>query len=289
MSYLHVLPLEKADLFFRQLRTFSLNECDSFVLALAPSLPHEAFQTFVTTINILLSTDNITIVETTLYTINHLVPMCSRNVQFGLLNADLVPQLISSLQPLTRSFKYPQNIHSDLLSIIGRFLWLATPSNDAYAEIDDHTEQQAVHETLLKHVLLPSKDYIRQICHTRTVFIDHVFWPDFMTCVAQIILICPFYQPTMDYVLDLPLIFTMITSNDFNDSDESRACFLGEIADAQEEWDKHDKEIRRMGTIINRSLRMEGSEDQIEQMLQSVRSQPREGYIVSYSTKLNSF
>ncbi|KAK2948139.1 hypothetical protein BLNAU_16939 [Blattamonas nauphoetae] len=269
---------------------FSLcrNECESFVLALAPSSPHEAFQTFVTTITILLSTDNTTIVETTLYTINHLVPMCSRNIQFGLLNADLVPQLILSLQPLTRSFKYPQNIHSDLLSIIGRLLWLPTPSNGAYAEIDDPTEQQAVHETILKHVLLPSKDYIRQICSARDLFVDRVFLPDFMTCVAQIILICPFYQPTMDYVLDLPLIFTMITSNDFYDNEESRGCFLGELADAQEEWDKHDKELRRIGTIMNRLLRMEGSEDQIEQMLQSVRNQPREGYIVSYSTRLNN-
>ncbi|KAK2940019.1 hypothetical protein BLNAU_25075 [Blattamonas nauphoetae] len=73
---------------------------------------------------------------------------CSAKICLTLVEADLVPQLILSLNPLSLSFEEAADIHIHLNSSIYQLLWLSTQIGLAAVRIEDRNEQQAVHETV---------------------------------------------------------------------------------------------------------------------------------------------
>ncbi|KAK2963947.1 hypothetical protein BLNAU_1024 [Blattamonas nauphoetae] len=80
---------------------------------------------------------------------------CSARVLYHLVKADLIPQLIATLNPQTLSFAKAVDIHTYLLKTIAESFNLATPIFLAKLEITDHDKQQAVHETYL-----PTMDFV---------------------------------------------------------------------------------------------------------------------------------
>ncbi|KAK2950675.1 hypothetical protein BLNAU_14346 [Blattamonas nauphoetae] len=120
--------------------------------------------------------------------------------------ADLIPQLINTLNPLSLSFVTAENIHMCLIYCITCFLWLATPPGLEDLGIEDHDGQLAVHETVLKQVLIPSEEYIWHLCLNRLSIVDGLLSMRFMSLLAQLLRISSYYQPTMDFVLRIPLL-----------------------------------------------------------------------------------
>ncbi|KAK2956997.1 hypothetical protein BLNAU_8072 [Blattamonas nauphoetae] len=82
---------------------------------------------------------------------------CSIETRLSVIKADLIPQLITSLNLQSLSLTEAVDIRANLTQIISRSLILATP--DCLEELgsEDGYEQQAVHETVLKQVLAPSE------------------------------------------------------------------------------------------------------------------------------------
>ncbi|KAK2957917.1 hypothetical protein BLNAU_7093 [Blattamonas nauphoetae] len=87
-----------------------------------------------------------------------LVRFCSPGVLLALVKADMIPQLIITLNPQSLSFTESIDIHTVLVSSITGSLWLATPDGLNQLELEDGYEEQAVHETVLKQVLAPSEN-----------------------------------------------------------------------------------------------------------------------------------
>ncbi|KAK2956561.1 hypothetical protein BLNAU_8401 [Blattamonas nauphoetae] len=125
------------------------------------SISDESLTDFVQSIGILLSVPNKTITTTAMKILDALLWLCSTQARIALIKAELIPQLINILNPQSLSFAEAEDIHTGLLSRINRSFWLTTPVCLAQLKIEDRDEQQAVNETILKQVVVPSEK-IRQ-------------------------------------------------------------------------------------------------------------------------------
>ncbi|KAK2956144.1 hypothetical protein BLNAU_8924 [Blattamonas nauphoetae] len=72
---------------------------------------------------------------------------CSAKVGFALVNADLIPHLVSTLNPLSLPFTEAVDLHVNLMKSINWTFCLITPLCLAELGIRGHDEQQAVRET----------------------------------------------------------------------------------------------------------------------------------------------
>ncbi|KAK2952646.1 hypothetical protein BLNAU_12474 [Blattamonas nauphoetae] len=98
--------------------------------------------------------------------------LCSNEVRYALVKADLIPQLLITLNPQSFSFTDAEDIHINLMNSINHSLWLATPRRLAKLGIEDNNEEQAVHKTILKQVVTPSETCICHLCVSRLSIID---------------------------------------------------------------------------------------------------------------------
>ncbi|KAK2956652.1 hypothetical protein BLNAU_8493 [Blattamonas nauphoetae] len=196
-----------------------------------------------------------------------LIQWCSAKVRLALVKADLIPQLIITLNPQSLSFAEAGDIHVYLLNIVGNCVLLATPQGLEELKIEDENEQQAVHETVLKHVFAPSKQYIRHLCVNRHSMIDDDLPNAFMTLLVRNLRVSPYYHPTMDIVENMPIVITIPSCLAFIEDDCSIFIFLDEVIEAQREWNKKGGDVQHLGKKEHRMLRMEGFEDVTEQKL----------------------
>ncbi|KAK2946961.1 hypothetical protein BLNAU_18119 [Blattamonas nauphoetae] len=161
--------------------------------------------------------------------------LCSDKVKFALVKADLIPQLIITLNPQSLSFAKAVDIHVIIMATITNLLWLSTPDGLTRLEIEDRDEQQAVHETVLKQIVVPSEKYICHLCVNRYLIING----DQSHCLT------------------------------YYDFDYSSWTFLYHMNFAQQGWNTKGGETRQMWKNVRRMLRMEGIEDVIEEKLRN--------------------
>ncbi|KAK2959941.1 hypothetical protein BLNAU_5138 [Blattamonas nauphoetae] len=238
----------------------------AFLCSLASSTA-ESLADFVELIVVLVSSANQVISTASMNLLRRLFVLCSEKVILALVKADLIPQLMHTLNPLSLLFTEKANLHTSLVTAINSSFWLATPDGLAYQGIKDDYEQQAVHETVLKQVLAPSEQYIRHLCVNRSSIVDDMQSMQFMIILARLIQQSSVYQPTMDFVVNIPIFVTIPSCLTFFEDHESIWIFLHEMIYFQREMDKQGGEYRQMWTKVLRMLRMEGFEDVIEDKL----------------------
>ncbi|KAK2942020.1 hypothetical protein BLNAU_23059 [Blattamonas nauphoetae] len=119
---------------------------DAFLRSLARN-PDESITHFVQSFPVLITTPSKAITTATVEMLKTLIMWCSAKVRLALIKADLIPQLINTVNPLSLSLTEAESIHMYLLKIISYSLWLATPNELEYLKISDNNEQQAVRET----------------------------------------------------------------------------------------------------------------------------------------------
>ncbi|KAK2963540.1 hypothetical protein BLNAU_1583 [Blattamonas nauphoetae] len=232
---------------------------DAFLYSFAGSAD-EPLTNFVQYFGVLISTPNQVITTTAMEILRNVLSNCSPEVRCLLVKADLIHQLIISLNPLSLSFTEAVNIHINVMKIITLALWFSTPNGLARLVIQDRNEQQAVHETVLQQVLIPSENLLR---------------------------ICPYYQPTMSFVLHTPIFLTITDCLTIFESDHKMWSYVNRIVDAQLEWNRKGGEVQQMWKTVNEMLRMEGFEDGIEEKLQNDQNAYVGEMIVDISIRWN--
>ncbi|KAK2955675.1 hypothetical protein BLNAU_9365 [Blattamonas nauphoetae] len=243
---------------------------------------------FVHSIVVLLSSTSQAITTATMKMLKNVVHNCSAEVLLPLVQANLIPQLIRTLNPQSLSFAEAFKIHLSLLEIIATSLWLSTQVGLAHLEIKDDDEQQDVHETVLQQVVAPSEKYICHLCVNRYSIIERLQSYSFLVLLTQLLGISPYYQPTIQFVVNMPVFLTISSCLTFFESDCSIWCFLLEMNNAQREWNKKGGEVRQMWKTVLRMLRMEGFEDSMEEKLQNDKNGYYGRGIVYYSIQWNN-
>ncbi|KAK2954010.1 hypothetical protein BLNAU_11112 [Blattamonas nauphoetae] len=208
--------------------------------------------------------------------------------RLGLVKADLIPQLINTLNPHSLSFTEAVEIHTCLLKTIFISFWLATPFGLRQLEIEYENEQQYAFETILKQVLTPSENYIWHFCVNRFSIVDRSQSTEFLELLTRLLEISPYYQRTMDFVLNTPVFLTIPSCLTFFETQEPIWYFLTFIVDIERGWNEQGGEEREMGKTVHRMLRMEGIEDVTEQKLQNNKNEFNGREIVYFSIRWNN-
>ncbi|KAK2955018.1 hypothetical protein BLNAU_9949 [Blattamonas nauphoetae] len=260
---------------------------DAFLSSLA-SNSDDSLAVFVQCIVVLISSASQTISKASIEMLNTLILTCSEKVHFALLKADLIPQLIITLNPHSRSFAEAADVHICLLSVISTSFWLVPSDPLSELGIEDVIDQQAVHETVFQQVLTPSEKYILHLYVNRYSIMDGDLSRRFLTLLANLLEISPYYQPTMDFVLNMPVVVTIPSCLAFFENDISNWTFLSEMNDAKRKWNRTSGEERQMGKTVHRMFRMEGIEDVIEEKLQNDRNTDYGRWIDANSIRWNN-
>ncbi|KAK2954629.1 hypothetical protein BLNAU_10480 [Blattamonas nauphoetae] len=193
----------KAVEFLKSVNPYDDTSADAFITGLA-SISEEYLTDFVQSMMVLFSSPSQVITTATMKMLRTLIDWCSPKIRLALFKADLIPQLINTLNILSLSFTEAIDIHTCLMKTITRSLSLTTPDGLRYLRITDRNEQQSVHETVLQQVLTSSEKYICHLCLNRFSIIDGDQSWDFVDLLARLLRICPYYQSTMDFVLNMP-------------------------------------------------------------------------------------
>ncbi|KAK2957528.1 hypothetical protein BLNAU_7427 [Blattamonas nauphoetae] len=260
---------------------------DRFLFSLGRTAD-ESLTNFVHWISVLFTSTSQVINTAAVKMLETLVRWCSPKVRLALVQADLIPQLFTSLNPLSLSFDEAADIHVNLMKTIAESLWLPTPNILAELKCEDRNEQQVVYETVLKQVLVPSEKYIRLLCVNRFSIIDGSLSMNFLEILARLLAICPYYRPTMDFVLHMPVFLTIPSCLTFFENEMSISCFLASMATIQWEWNMEGGEVQQRWKTMHRVLRMEGIEDVIEAKLQNDKTKFYGGWITFYSFRWNN-
>ncbi|KAK2948699.1 hypothetical protein BLNAU_16337 [Blattamonas nauphoetae] len=243
---------------------------------------------FVQSIVVLISSAAQVITTATMKMLHSLMEWISTSVQFTLVQAGLVPQLINTLNPQSLSFSEAVDIHACLMTSILRSLWLATPESLEQLGIEDEDEQQIVHETFLKQIVAASEPYVCHLCVNRFSIVDGEQSKDFLTLLAYLLEICPYHQPKMAVVVNMPVVLTIPGCLTFFENENSIWVFLFYMVNAQWEWNWQGGEVPQMGTTVLRMLRMEGIEDVMEEKMQNDKNGTKGGKIVNRSIEWNN-
>ncbi|KAK2946411.1 hypothetical protein BLNAU_18662 [Blattamonas nauphoetae] len=224
---------------------------------------------FVQSIVVLISSPSLAIIKAAMGMLRYLIVSCSQKSRLALVKADLISQLIVTLHPLSLSFADAVDIHTRLITIIDTSVTIATPDGLSRLKIKDGNGQQNVHETVLKQVLAHSEKYIWHLCVNRYSIIDGEQSKYFLLLLINLLQICPSYQPTMEFILHMPIFVTIPSCLTFIETDESIYWFLASVIVMQQEWNKTRGEERQTSKEVHRMLRMEGIEDLIEAKLRN--------------------
>ncbi|KAK2949806.1 hypothetical protein BLNAU_15288 [Blattamonas nauphoetae] len=231
-----------------------------------------SFTDFVKSILVLLSSPNQVIKTATVKMLKTVVLMCSAPLRLVLIKADLIGQLVVTLNPFSVSLPDSEHLHSKFLSIIHLSVLLATPRSLKELKKEDPDEQQSVRETVLKQVLAPSEKYFSHLCVNRFSIVEGDMSTSFMTLLSQLLQISSHCQQTKEFVLTLPVFLATSSCLSFFETDSSIYSFLSYLVDTQQKWKKQDRDVHQSEATILRSLRMEGIDDVIEEKLVNDRS-----------------
>ncbi|KAK2956587.1 hypothetical protein BLNAU_8427 [Blattamonas nauphoetae] len=260
---------------------------DAFLGNLA-SISDASLPYFVQTISVFISSPKRTFIKAAMKILDSLTVFCSAQVRLALIKADLIPQLITTLNLLSLSFPEAADIHINLMNILLFSFWLATPYYLTHLEIEDRDEQQAVHETILRQVVTPSEQYICHLCVNRNSIVDEEQSEIFLVILVNLLRICPYYQQTMAFVMNMPIFLTIPSCLAFFEYDHSIWNFLLHMIDTQQEWNESRGENQQLWKKVHRMLRMEGIEDVMEEKLQNDRNGSFGGLIVAKSIDWNN-
>ncbi|KAK2944956.1 hypothetical protein BLNAU_20132 [Blattamonas nauphoetae] len=237
---------EKAVQFLESVDPQDIESADAFLRSLGHTTD-ESSKDFVQSIVVLVSSPSQAITTTAMKILESLSISCSARVFYPLVKADLLPQLITSLNPLSLSFAEAVGIHTCLMSIISSTVWLTTPTGLEHLGIEDESGQQTVHKTVLKQVLIPSEKYICHLCANRFSIVDGDLPNEFMTILAQLLRISPSYQPTAEIVLHMPVFLTIPSCLTFFEKDFPIWDFLrfGKVGSCRRSIHGHSRSLLR--------------------------------------------
>ncbi|KAK2944283.1 hypothetical protein BLNAU_20779 [Blattamonas nauphoetae] len=277
----------KAVTFLKSVDLDDKESADAFLSSLRRTID-ESSTNFIQSIVVLLSSTSRAITTTAMDMLDSLIVFCSVKIRLALVKADLIPQLITNIHPLSLSFAEAVDIHINVIATTAHSLLPATPDDLEKLGIKGENGQQAVHEAVLHQVLVPSEKYICHLCMNRFSIIDGKQSESFLTLLAQLLEICPYYQPTMGFVLNMPVVLTIPSCLTFFENENSIWYFLDFIVELQRKWNKLRGNQQQMWKTVQQLLRMEGIEDVMEAKLRNDKSSSFGGWIVAKSISWNN-
>ncbi|KAK2956336.1 hypothetical protein BLNAU_8703 [Blattamonas nauphoetae] len=247
------------------------------------------------------------------------IQMCSAKLRLALIKADLIPQLVITLNTLSLSFVEKADIHINLMNSITWSIWLASPEGLTQLEIEDHHGQQAARETKQTEASDHFDQFLTPLWPTNTVWILSRQSPSIVaalsfTFAATLSLLpngsdpsLPFIAVCVDVIAaqdihvlpHLPSAFWISLAHQLVnlttpswlalfEPEGSVGTFLELMGDTQWEWNRTRGDERQMKKTVHRMLQMEGIEDVIDEKLRNRKNRFFVGWLDKASIRWNN-
>ncbi|KAK2944218.1 hypothetical protein BLNAU_20887 [Blattamonas nauphoetae] len=236
-----------------------------FVTCLVPSSTGSP-SSFVSSILTLLSSSHSTVVTATLSFLRNTFVYSSPQIQDRLVESDLVAKLLTTVQPHTLPIPVNEDIFSELLRHINRFVDHASPFYLNLLGITDTVDVFDHRELIFQKVVVPSSRFVTFLITNRYNLNGDVF-NDFMDFVSTLIRIGPFHRPTMDFVLTSPIAMGFTSCLSFIEDGHALLMTLQHIDYSLREWNGEGPEVVQSAKRMIQALISKGFEDTLEQMI----------------------
>ncbi|KAK2960095.1 hypothetical protein BLNAU_4978 [Blattamonas nauphoetae] len=237
---------------------------DKLVTDLVPSSAG-SHSGFVESILTLLSSPHSTVVVAALSFLSKTTRVLS-TLPLRLVESDLVPNVLATVQPHTLPISGNETILNDLSRIIDYFADLGSPPILLYLRITSATDQFNHHEMIFRKVVIPSSQFLTFLISNRFI-LSGILFGTFMSLLASLLRLGPFHRPTLEFVLASPIAMTFSNCLSFFEDSHRVWVTLLTINYALQEWKREGPEVVRSGKRMMQALFSEGFEDTLEQML----------------------
>ncbi|KAK2962921.1 hypothetical protein BLNAU_1944 [Blattamonas nauphoetae] len=222
---------------------------------------------FTDSVCILLSSPRPNIVLSTLSFLKVIVIYSSEAHKMRFVQTGIVPRIIPILQSDPIPFWGLNRFIDSLTWILIQFARLAGLYALHFLKIADPSTQHRHRELILQRVILPSSPYITFLCQDRSLFDDESRSCTIMEILGLLVTICFFHIPTLEFVLDSPIVMRIHDYLSFIDNDLPTYHVLNLVEDSFENWKEEGPEVIQSGKQTIHALLSEGFETTLEQMM----------------------
>ncbi|KAK2957814.1 hypothetical protein BLNAU_7248 [Blattamonas nauphoetae] len=197
--------------------------------------------------------------------------LSSPQIQSRLVESDLITKVFATVQPHTLSITGNETMFNKLVSAVFYCLRLADSRYLRELGITDAVDAFNHRKMIFQKVVIPSSQFVTFLISNRYSLKDGSL-NYFMSLLDKFIQICPFHDPTLEFVLASPIAMTFSSSLSFVEEDGDLWNFLTKIHDSLLIWKKEGPEVAQSGKRMLQALISEGSEDSLEQKMKHEES-----------------
>ncbi|KAK2957784.1 hypothetical protein BLNAU_7218 [Blattamonas nauphoetae] len=241
---------------------------DSIIKDLVPSSTGSP-SGFVECIVTLLSSPHSAIVTATFSLLHQTIFFSSAGILITLLEADLIPKILASIQPHTLPITGKNTVLHQLNKNFSLSLRLVRPDFQRTIISGFSVKISRFRPIALQKVVIPSSQFVAFLISKRFILHGELSG-SFMELLAVLLEIGPLYRPTLEFVLASPIVMGFSSCLSSVDHCYDHWNSLDIIDVSLEEWKNYGPEVAQSGKRMTQSLFSEGFEDTLEQMLNCI-------------------
>ncbi|KAK2953802.1 hypothetical protein BLNAU_11205 [Blattamonas nauphoetae] len=256
---------DKAATFLQSLHQPRLKEPDAnrIISELVPST-NRSSSGFICTICILLSSSHPKIVVASLWLLHESLMLSSPDHKIDLVQTDFISQLFTILHPLTLPISGNEIIFNLLNWILISSIRLAESTTVRALGIIEPAAQNSHRELVLQRAIQPSSQYLSFLHQQFSLIATGDLGAGFGTLLGRLLHIGPFHHPTLEFVLNSPIVITSQDFLTFAEESYSSHDLLFEIHKSTNELKTQGPEAAQSGKQMMQALISEGFEDSLE-------------------------
>ncbi|KAK2946191.1 hypothetical protein BLNAU_18867 [Blattamonas nauphoetae] len=235
------------------------------VTDLAPST-NRSPSGFVESILTLLSSPHSTVVDAALSFLRETISTSSSVIPTNLVESDLISNVFATVQPHTLPISINETIFQNLILIITDCINLANPYYLRELGITSAADTFNHREMIFQKVVLPSSQFVTFLITNRNMLHEDLFL-SFVNLLSSLIVIGPFHQPTLEFVLASPIVIAFSNCHSYIEREADIWFLLYNINNSLKECKIEGPETVQSGKRIIQALISEGFEDTLEQMM----------------------
>ncbi|KAK2943437.1 hypothetical protein BLNAU_21620 [Blattamonas nauphoetae] len=244
---------------------------DRRVIDLVPSLAGSP-SGFINSIVILLSSSHSTMIAAGLSFLHKTASHSSPQIQYRLVESDLVFKVLAIVQPHTLPISENGKIIDNLIWNIVNFLDLAHPFYVSEIGLTIAVDAFNHREMIFQKVVFPSSELLTFLISNRNL-LNRALLCSFMNLLNRLLEVGPFHRPTLEYLLASPIVMAFSSCLSIVEDGLPLSATLNNIKQSLKEWKKEGAEVVQSGKRMMQALFSEGFEDRLEQM--SMRDRDR--------------
>ncbi|KAK2955071.1 hypothetical protein BLNAU_10002 [Blattamonas nauphoetae] len=237
---------------------------DEVLKSLAPS-PKGSIQGLCDSICILLTSSNQNIVENAMQIFRRIFISQPFPIKRQLMETNIIAEILALLKGPTLPVPHKEIISTHLLVVIPFLLRIGLPQWMKTLNLPTRSDQIPVRDTVLQHVVLPSKWFLRELLANRYSISKSEDLKNFVHFEIDLALTSVYYPPMFAVVMELSLPAFLTSTLAFVEADNAISRIIINLSFTVKNWQNKAGDDHHYFDRLLMCLSVEGIEDEIEQ------------------------